>query len=62
MSYEMMKGMVKRTLSREEMKEIVAGSGCGVCYFMGEIQGNCFKNNGNVCECAYGNPWPCSGS
>jgi hypothetical protein len=60
MSLEKMKSVLSHVLSREEMKEVMAGSGgggvlCGVCWDeIRAIGGGCYivrEMGGDVCRC-----------
>ncbi len=61
MSIEKMKNVLSHVLSREEMKEVMAGSGgpaqCGTCYSMeeGDFGAGCHTPGVNQnCECPSG--------
>jgi hypothetical protein len=58
MSLEKMKGVLSNVLSRDEMKEVMAGSGggsfCGICNsgIPGEEPGNCYRPAAGSCTCS----------
>lgn len=65
MSLEKMKGVLSHVLSREEMKEVMAGSGggntnvCGFCWdYQRAIGGYCYPNSASNCTCSV-NGWSC---
>lgn len=56
MSLEKMKSALSHVLSREEMKEVMAGSGgsesCGFCWdYQRAIGSYCYRNGYSVCSC-----------